>query len=161
MSSFRKFSQFLVIISILIYQLGHKKTVALVSVTFDLSRNTYGSLEPRKRALLRAQLKAFARETAVPQQSFVFSFTAEHTVLVFLRGDVLLPLPLTVTVLPTQMAVEAALEHKDKAQRSSSSGSLGLKELNNQTKQKQKGHPPLVQHSPLAWQCFSLLERAG
>lgn len=108
-------------ISILIYQLGPKRTVALLSVTFDLSGNTHGSLEPRKRALLRAQLKAFAGETAVPQQSFVFSLTAEHTVLVFLRGDVLLPLPLAVTVLPTQMAVEAALKPKDKAPRSSSS----------------------------------------
>lgn len=74
----------------------------------------------QEKSLLRAQLKAFARETAVPQQSFVFSLTAEHTVFVFLRGDVLLPLPLTVTVLPTQIAVEAALKHKDKAQRSRS-----------------------------------------
>lgn len=68
----------------------------------------------QEKVLLGAEFNACARETVAPRQSFVFSLAAEHSVLVLLRGDVLLPLSLTVTVLTTQMAVEATLKYGKK-----------------------------------------------
>lgn len=65
-----------------------------------------------EKVLLGAEFKACARETVGPRQSFIFSLAAEHSVLVLLTGDVLLPLPLTVTVPTTQTAVEATLKYE-------------------------------------------------
>lgn len=60
--------------------------------------------------LLGAQFKACTREAVAPRQSFIFSLAAEHSVLVLLGGNVLLPLPLAVTVFATQAAVKATLK---------------------------------------------------
>lgn len=70
--------------------------------------------------LLGAEFEACAREAVAPRQSLVFSLTAEYTVLVLLSGDVLLPLPLAVTVFTTQTAVEATLKYKQEVSWSSS-----------------------------------------
>ncbi len=47
-----------------------------------------------------------SREAIGPGQTLVLSLSAEHSLLVFLCVDVLLPLPITVTVFPTQRTVE-------------------------------------------------------
>lgn len=64
----------------------------------------------KTRSLLGADFKTRSREAVAPRQSLVFTLTAEHSVFVLLRRNVLLPLPLAVTVLATQPAVEAILK---------------------------------------------------
>lgn len=57
-----------------------------------------------------AEFKVFSREAVVPGYSLIFSFKAEHSGLVLLRGDVLLPLPLAVTGPAAEVAVKADLK---------------------------------------------------
>ena len=74
-----------------------------------------GSFLEQDNVLLGAELEARSREAVAPRQSLIFSLTAEHSVLVLLRRDVLLPLSLAVAVFTAQAAVEAGLRRKSHA----------------------------------------------
>lgn len=103
-----------------------------------------------------AEFKVFSREAVVPGYSLIFSFKAEHSGLVLLRGDVLLPLPLAVTGPAAEVAVKADLKVQSGLGRFSCCGCQ-----RSCFNWRSKVNLPSVQQSRLAWRYIFLLGWTG
>lgn len=104
--------------------------------------------------LLGADVKAGSREAVVPGQSLLFSLAAEHSVFVLLRRDVLLPLPLAVTMPTTQTAVQASLKHREEEPSSCETLNTWTFFFFGGNARKSNVNPPLAQRSQSAWRCI-------